>query len=105
MDLLGIFYGVIGILVTVGIISLFIAKDEKIVSVIMVIVMVFCIISTLVNVTALPSNFIAQKVIGYIIALVGIVGNYLRFYKKNYSIIPKMIVAMSTAMAFLMIIL
>lgn len=105
MDLLGIVYSIIGILIIAGIISLFLSKKEKMTNVVIIIVTVFCIVATLLNVTGLPSNFVVEKVIGFSVLLVTIVGNYLRFYKKDYSAVPKVVVAISTIIAFVLMIL
>ena len=96
---------IIGILIIAGIISLFLSKKEKMTNVVLIIVTVFCIVATLLNVTGLPSNFVVEKVIGFSVLLVTIVGNYLRFYKKDYSAVPKVVVAISTIIAFVLMIL
>ena len=105
MDLLGGLYLGIGILIIVGIIVLFLAKKEKMINIVMIIVTVFAVISTVLNVTGLPSNFVAEKIVGFGIVLVTIVGNYLRFYKKDYSMVPRLIVTISTITAFLLMVL
>lgn len=95
MDLLGLFYTGIGILLIVGIGTLFFVKKEKFINTIMIAITVVLIITTLLSISSMPSNFILEKIVAGVIGIVSLVGCGMRFGYKNHTFLPKVLVAIS----------
>ena len=101
VDLLGLFYSGIGILVIIGIGFLFLAKKEKVSSGIMVVLTVLSVLTTLLSVSSMPSNFMLEKIIAVFIGIISLIGCIMRIRYGNMSFIPKCIVALSAIATYL----
>ena len=95
MDLLGWIYGGIAILFIVILALLFLVKNNKVNSMIMIIITTFSILIALLSVLAMPSNFVVSKIVTGLIAAISLIGCCIRFGQKNYQLAPKILVTIS----------
>lgn len=61
----------------------------------MIAITVVLIITTLLSISSMPSNFILEKIVAGVIGIVSLVGCGMRFGYKNHTFLPKVLVAIS----------
>ncbi len=104
MKLLGLIYLIIGVLTIITNLNLFILKKQKSVNITMIVLILLSVLITFLNVTSLPSNFVSQKIIAYVIGIFAIVGYGLFISKKVPPLIAKGLISASIIGGFLFLI-
>ncbi len=101
MYLLGMFYIGIAVLILASLSLLFFVKNNKLNNIIICVIAVFSILIALLSIASMPSNFTAEKIIAFAIGLISVIGCFIRFKFKNYSLAPKFMVTISLVGTFI----
>ena len=95
MHILFIIYLCIGILSLTGLVLLFCLKNKKASNIVMICTTVICVLTAMLNISSMPSNYIFQRTIAAIIPLCALLGCIIRFTSQEYNLLVKILVSVS----------
>ncbi|WP_317367121.1 hypothetical protein [uncultured Tyzzerella sp.] len=94
MPVLGIIYGIIFALVIIGTIGIFVIKNNILKNVATILMVILSICIGYISFTALPSNYILQRIICLVISILPLLAIPLVFYKKINWLVFKIILVL-----------
>lgn len=95
LGILFILFVMMGLAGIIGSVLLFIVKNEKANDVILVLMAAYSLITAFVSATALPTNFVSQQIICWVIGFIAVIGAGIRFGTKTQSVLSKVLVVVS----------
>lgn len=103
MALAYLFYMFIGLAIISGIlvVMLFLAKNEKVKNITFNLLILWSLFICFINVSSLPSNFIIERLVGYIIGLLVFIGLYIKIKIPNKINLAYIFVVSSTLLGLI----
>lgn len=95
MDILGILYIILSILIIAGTILIYTVRKEDLYNTFFIILSVLALITAFINFTSLPGNFLFKKIIALCLGVLAVIALLLRFLVKSQPAQEKLLLTVS----------